>query len=60
MKDVTDPKEIEEMKREQFESRRSEQDEKNDYRYLENGEIEKCDDCGNFINGHGHCPRCDY
>ena len=31
-----------------------------DYSYEEDGSIEKCKDCGSFINSHGHCPVCDY
>ena len=42
------------------EARLNEQRQKKDYDYLENGEIEKCDDCGSYINSHGHCPKCDY
>ena len=43
-----------------FENRINEQKDKKDYDYLKDGQIEKCDNCGNFINSHGHCPKCDY
>ena len=26
----------------------------------ENGEAERCGDCGTWLNSRGHCPRCDY
>lgn len=28
----------------------------NDY----DDDMEQCDDCGSYLNSHGHCPRCDY
>ncbi len=55
------------MKKEQFEweeslraNRLNEQEQKKDYDYDEDGNPEKCEDCGSYINSHGHCPRCDY
>lgn len=53
MREVTDPREIEEMKQEQKN--------KGDYAdRLNYGSLEKCGDCGTPINSHDHCPRCDY
>jgi len=36
------------------------QQESYDYSLDEDGIRERCDDCGRFINSHGHCPNCDY
>ena len=33
---------------------------KSDYSYTDNGEVERCDNCGSLINSHGYCPLCDY
>lgn len=41
-------------------SRLKEQQDKKDYSYLEDGGIEKCDNCKSYINEDGHCPSCDY
>lgn len=61
MRDVTDPREIEQMRQELFELRVKEQKEKRDYAdRLDDGSLERCDDCGTPINSHDHCPRCDY
>jgi hypothetical protein len=60
MKKLTDPFEIEQYKQELEQQRLKEQKQNNDYDYGFDGLPEKCDDCGSFINSHGHCPRCDY
>lgn len=53
-------KEHQEFEEELRYNRQKEQKEKSDYDYDENGMPEKCDDCGAYLNSHGHCPRCDY
>ena len=60
MKEITNPKEIEQMKEDLFDLRIDEQKHKKDYAYLDDRSIEICDDCKSHINSHGHCPRCDY
>jgi hypothetical protein len=25
-----------------------------------NEDMEKCDDCGSYLDSHDHCPLCDY
>lgn len=61
MREVTDPREIEEMKQDLFDLRISEQKNKGDYAdRLDDGSLERCVDCGTPINSHDHCPRCDY
>ena len=51
---------LESHKEELKDARLKEQEDNSDFAYLENGEIEKCDNCHSFINSHGHCPLCDY
>ena len=41
------------------EQRYNEQKRNDDYDINEDGQIEKCE-CGQPLNSHGHCPRCDY
>lgn len=60
MKEFTNPFEIECCRQELLDQRQKKQKENNDYDYLEDGSPEKCDDCGSYINSHGHCPKCDY
>jgi len=60
MKEVTNPTEIEQIKQQLFDQRIYEQKNKKDYDYDENGDIERCSDCGSYINSHGHCPKCEY
>ena len=55
------------MNQEQYEyeegckdARLKEQKDNEDYSYEDDGQIEKCDNCGSLINSHGHCPLCDY
>lgn len=44
-----------------LENRLYEQERNRDYAdKLDNGDIERCPDCGTPINSHDHCPRCDY
>jgi len=60
-KEVTDPREIEQIKQDLFDLRISEQEQIGDYAdRLDDGSFEKCNDCGTPINSHDHCPRCDY
>lgn len=58
----SDPKNQQQYEDEQelFENRLREQEQNKDYDWNEKGEREKCDDCGNNLNSHGHCNRCDY
>jgi len=42
-----------------LDNRTREQKDNNDFSFMEDGGIEKCE-CGREINSHGHCPRCDY
>lgn len=58
MENIT-PEEFEERES-RMNARLNEQRVNNDYDYLDNGDIERCDDCGAPINSHGHCPNCDY
>ena len=44
----------------QYRSRIDEQKSKDDYTFDKDNNQEVCDQCGNYINSHGHCPRCDY
>lgn len=60
MRDITDEREIEEMKEELLRQRLKEQEDNKDYEIDWEGEYEECHTCGTFINTHGHCPRCDY
>ena len=61
MKEVTDPREIEQMKQDLFDLRIYEQEQKGDYAHrLDDGSLEVCGNCGTPINSHDHCPRCDY
>ena len=60
MKEITDPIEIERMRQDLFGARSSEQKQKKDYAYLEDGSIETCGNCGTPLNSHDHCPLCDY
>jgi len=59
---MNDPKSKEQFDWEQeiFETNLKTQEQNKDYDYNHNGERNKCDDCGNNLNSHGHCPRCDY
>lgn len=58
MKELTDSFEIEQYKEELNNQRTDEQKNKKDYDYDENGNIEYCS-CGNPLNSHGWCFRCD-
>ena len=58
MRELTDPFEIEQYKEELNEHRGNEQKANNDYDYGVDGEIEVCE-CGNPLNSHGWCYRCD-
>ena len=58
--DLQEREEYEKYKEELKEQRLNEQERGSDYAYLENGELERCDNCGGFINSHDHCPNCDY
>lgn len=61
MKEVTNPKEIQQMKDDLFDMRINEQKQKGDYAdRLDDGSLECCSDCGTPLNSHDHCPRCDY
>ena len=61
MRELTDPREIEQHKNELFDMRISEQKKNGDYAdRLDDGILECCRDCGTPLNSHDHCPRCDY
>ena len=61
MKVITDQREIEQIKQDLFDMRIEEQVREGDYAdRLEDGSLERCGDCGSYINSHDHCPRCDY
>lgn len=60
MKELTDAYEIEQYKQELRDNRRKEQKDKKDYSYNDDGERDRCNDCGSYIDSHFRCPVCDY
>lgn len=60
MRDITNPKEIEQYKEELTSERLKQQKQSKDYDVNEDGEIETCSTCGTPLNSHSHCPKCDY